>query len=164
MSRTTIHYDCKKQKPRWQIKTTSLQILDHAPPCLLLWQSPMLCAVIVPIPCDELNAVFAWITCQHSAAKVSEDAVVAIQSAGFELRGGFQNRHVFRSHFGGVDYALQRSLRTGGGTLLPVQHAAPAGDATETPFLLSGNEKGRRFFGWSKPTNDAQKFVIFFPR
>ena len=89
MSRTTIHYDCKKQKPRWQIKTTSLQILDHAPPCLLLWQSPMLCAVIVPIPCDELNAVFAWITCQHSAAKVSEDAVVAIQSAGFELRSGF---------------------------------------------------------------------------
>ena len=74
MSRATIHYDCKKQKPRWQIKTTSLQILDHAPPCLLLWQSPMLCAVIVPIPCDELNAVFAWITCQHSAAKVSEDA------------------------------------------------------------------------------------------
>ena len=45
MSRTTIHYDYKKQKPRRQIKNTSLQILDHAPPCLLLWQSPMLCAV-----------------------------------------------------------------------------------------------------------------------
>ena len=74
MVRMTIHYDYKKQKPRRQIKTTPLQILDHAPPCLLLWQSPMLCAVIVPIPCDELNAVFAWITCQHSAAKVSEDA------------------------------------------------------------------------------------------
>ena len=97
MSRTTIHYDCKKQKPRWQIKTTSLQILDHAPPCLLLWQSPMLCAVIVPIPCDELNAVFAWITCQHSAAKVSEDAVVAIQSAGFELRSGFHSGQLLRN-------------------------------------------------------------------
>ena len=45
-------------------------------------------AVIVPIPCDELNAVFARRTCQHRAAKVSEDAVVAIQSAGFKLRGG----------------------------------------------------------------------------
>ena len=97
MSRTTIHYDCKKQKPRWQIKTTSLQILDHEPPCLLLWQSPMLCAVIVPIPCDELNAVFAWITCQHSAAKVSEDAVVAIQSAGFELRSGFHSGQLLRN-------------------------------------------------------------------
>ena len=97
MSRATIHYDCKKQKPRWQIKTTSLQILDHAPPCLLLWQSPMLCAVIVPIPCDELNAVFAWITCQHSAAKVSEDAVVAIQSAGFELRSGFHSGQLLRN-------------------------------------------------------------------
>ena len=45
MSKTNIHYDCKKQKPRRQIKTTPLQILDHAPPCLLLWQSPMHCAV-----------------------------------------------------------------------------------------------------------------------
>ena len=45
MVRMTIHYDYKKQKPRRQIKTTPLQILDHAPPCLLLWQSPMHCAV-----------------------------------------------------------------------------------------------------------------------
>ena len=121
-------------------------------------------SVVVPLPSHKLDAALGGVARQHRAAKVSEAAVVAIQSAGFELRGGFQNRHVFRSHFGGVDYALQRSLRTGGGTLLSVQHAAPAGDATETPFLLSGNEKGRRFFGWSKPTNDAQKFVIFFPR
>ena len=45
MSRTTIHYDCKKQRPLRRIKTTPLQILDHALPCLLLWQSPMHCAV-----------------------------------------------------------------------------------------------------------------------
>ena len=45
MSRTNIHYDCKKQRPRRRIKTTPLQILDHASPCLLLWQSPMHCAV-----------------------------------------------------------------------------------------------------------------------
>ena len=45
LSRANIHYDCKKQKSRRRIKTTSLQILDHALPCLLLWQSPMHCAV-----------------------------------------------------------------------------------------------------------------------
>ena len=41
MSKTNIHYDCKKQKPRRRIKTTPLQILDHTLPYLLLWQSPM---------------------------------------------------------------------------------------------------------------------------
>lgn len=45
ISRTNIHYDGKKQKPRRRIKTTPLQILDHALPYLLLWQSPMHCAV-----------------------------------------------------------------------------------------------------------------------
>ena len=45
MVRMTIHYDYKKQKPRRQIKTTPLQILDHALPCLLLGQLPMHCAV-----------------------------------------------------------------------------------------------------------------------
>ena len=45
ISRTNIHYECKKQKPRRRIKTTPLQILDHALPYLLLWQSPMHCAV-----------------------------------------------------------------------------------------------------------------------
>ena len=44
MARTNIHYDGKKQKPRRRIKTTPLQILDHALPYLLLWQSPMHCA------------------------------------------------------------------------------------------------------------------------
>ena len=45
ISRTNIHYDGKKQKPRRRIKTTPLQILDHTLPYLLLWQSPMHCAV-----------------------------------------------------------------------------------------------------------------------
>ena len=36
--------------------------------------------------------------------EVSENAVVAGETAGFEKRGGFQNRHVFRSHFGGGGY------------------------------------------------------------
>ena len=39
ISRTNIHYDGKKQKPRRRIKTTPLQMLDHAPPCLLLCAS-----------------------------------------------------------------------------------------------------------------------------
>ena len=39
ISRTNIHYDGKKQKPRRRIKTTPLQILDHALPCLLLCAS-----------------------------------------------------------------------------------------------------------------------------
>ena len=60
------------------------------------------CAVIVPIPCDELNAVFAWSTCQHRAAKVSEDTVVAIQSAGFELRSGFHSGHILQRFRGDV--------------------------------------------------------------
>ena len=68
--------------------------------------------------------------------EVSENAVVAGETAGFEKRGGFQNRHVFRSHFGGVDHRLQCVLCAGDvNTLLPVQHAALAGDAAETPFF-----------------------------
>ena len=45
IARTNIHYDGKKQKSRRRIKTTPLQILDHALSYLLLWQSPMHCAV-----------------------------------------------------------------------------------------------------------------------
>ena len=60
------------------------------------------CAVKVPIPCDELNAVFAWSTCQHRAAEVSEDAVVAIQPAGFELWGGFHSGHILQRLHGDV--------------------------------------------------------------
>ena len=39
MSKTNIHYDGKKQRPRRRIKTTPLQILDHTLPCLLLCAS-----------------------------------------------------------------------------------------------------------------------------
>ena len=39
-------------------------------------------------------------------------------------------------------------------------------DWAETPFLMtSGNEKGRRFFGWSKPTKRHPKICdLFFAR
>ena len=60
------------------------------------------CAVIVPIPSDELNAVFARSACQRRAAKVSEDTVVTIQSAGFELRSGFHSGHILQRLRGDV--------------------------------------------------------------
>ena len=46
MSKTNIHYDGKKQKPRRRIKTTPLQMLDRALPYLLLvlpMQQPVGC-------------------------------------------------------------------------------------------------------------------------
>ena len=48
--------------------------------------------------------------------EVSENAVVAGETAGFEKRGGFQNRHVFRSHFGGVDHRQNASCAPGTST------------------------------------------------
>lgn len=92
-------------------------------------------SVEVPLPSHELDAPLGGVARQHRAAEVREDTVVAIQSAGFEPRRSFQNRHVFRSHFGGVDHGLQRILRPNTvHVLLPVQHAALAGYAAETPF------------------------------
>ena len=89
-------------------------------------------AVIVPIPCDELNAVFAWSTCQHRAAKVSEDTVVAIQPAGFELWGGFHSGHILQRLRGDVLDAIQGVLCLGRVRVLPpIEHAALAGDAAE---------------------------------
>ena len=62
MVRMTIHYDYKKQKPRRQIKTTPLQILDHAPPCLLLrgaagLEEVRFDHVSVGVPADPLHAL-----------------------------------------------------------------------------------------------------------
>ena len=93
-------------------------------------------SVEVPFPSHKLDASFGGVARQHRVTKVSKDAVVTSETAGFEPRRGFQNRHVLRSRFGGVDHGLQRILRTGDvDTLLPVQHAALAGDAAETPFF-----------------------------
>lgn len=44
MVRMTIHYACKNRSHVGRSKS-SLQILDHEPPCLLLWQSPMHCVI-----------------------------------------------------------------------------------------------------------------------
>ena len=93
-------------------------------------------SVEVPLPSHKLDAPLGGVTRQHRVTEVREDTVVAIQSAGFEPRRGFQNRYVFRSHFSGVDHRLQSVLRAEGiDTLLPVQHAALAGNAAEAPFF-----------------------------
>ena len=90
------------------------------------------CAVIVPIPSDELNAVFARSACQHRAAEVSEDAVVAIQPAGFELRSGFHSGHILQRLRGDVVDAKQGVLCLGRVHILPpIEHASLAGDAAE---------------------------------
>jgi len=93
-------------------------------------------AVEVPLPSHELHAAFGGVARQHCVTEVSKDAVVTGEIGRLELRCVFQNRHVFRSHFSGVDHRLQCVLCTGDvDTLLPVQHAALAGDAAETPFF-----------------------------
>ena len=43
-------------------------------------------AVIVPIPCDELDAVLAMRSRLHRAIEVGKDSIVTLQSTGFELR------------------------------------------------------------------------------
>lgn len=93
-------------------------------------------AVEVLLPSHELDAPLGGVGRQHCVTKVREDAVVTIQSAGFEPRCGFQNRHVFRSHFDGVNHRLQSVLRPDiVYVFLPVQYAALAGDTAEAPFF-----------------------------
>ena len=43
-------------------------------------------AVIVPIPCDELDAVLAMRSRLHRAIEVGKDSIFTLQSTGFELR------------------------------------------------------------------------------
>ena len=56
-------------------------------------------SVEVPFPCHKLDASLGGVARQHRVTEVSKDAVVAGETAGFEKRGGFQNRHVFRKSF-----------------------------------------------------------------
>jgi hypothetical protein len=83
-----------------------------------------------------LNAVFARSACQHRVAKVSEDTVVAIQSAGFELRSGFHSGHILQRLRGDVLDAKQGILCLGRVHILsPIEHAAPAGDSTQRSIV-----------------------------
>ena len=69
---------------------------------------------------------------KSETAKVSEDAVVAIQSAGFELRGEFHSGQILQRLRGDVLDAIQGVLCLGRVRVLPpIEHAALAGDAAE---------------------------------
>ena len=93
-------------------------------------------SVVAPLPSHKLDAALRWVSCQDRITEVCKDAIAADQTACFELRCVFQNRHVFRSHFSSVNHGLQRILRPNTvHVLLPVQHAALAGYAAETPFF-----------------------------
>ena len=80
ISRTNIHYDGKKQKPCRRIKTTPLQILDHALPYLLLWQSPMHCAVrcIFTYALGSVGGTVDEATGPKTAAQLGNGTVLAL--------------------------------------------------------------------------------------
>ena len=80
ISRTNIHYDGKKQKPCRRIKTTPLQILDHALPYLLLWQSPMHCAVrcIFTYALGSVGGTVDEATGPKTAAQLGDGTVLAL--------------------------------------------------------------------------------------
>ena len=68
-------------------------------------------SVVVPLPSHKLDAALRWASCQDRVTEVCKDAIAADQTACFELRCVFRNRHVFRSHFSSVNYAVQSILR-----------------------------------------------------
>ena len=90
-------------------------------------------SVVVPLPGHKLDAPLGGVAHQHCVTKVSEDTVVAGETAGFEPRRGFQNRHVFRNHFGGVDYAVQSILRPD--TIYVLLHTTSAGNTAEVAAI-----------------------------
>ena len=64
--------------------------------------------------------------------QVSENTVVAIQTAGFELRSGFHSGHILQRLRGDVLDALPGILCLGRVRGLPtIEHTALAGDAAE---------------------------------
>ena len=93
-------------------------------------------SVVVPLPSHKLDAALRWVSCQDRVTEVCKDAIVADQTACFELRCVFQNRHVFRSHFSSVNYAVQSILRPDTiYVLLAVQHTASAGSTAEVAAI-----------------------------
>ena len=78
---------------------------------------------------------------QHRAAEVSEDAVVALQPCGLELRCALHRRHVFCDHGSGMDDDLQSILCAYAiHVLLSVQHTAPSGNSAEVVILPSDGQ------------------------
>ena len=97
--------------------------------------------VPIPLPRHKLDAALGRMPRQHSIAEVSEDAVVALQPRGLELRCALHRRHVFRGHGSDMDDDLQSILCADAiHVLLSVQHAAPSGDPAE---VVASHRTGR---------------------
>ena len=98
-------------------------------------------AVPIPLPRHKLDAALGRMPRQHSITKVSEDAVVALQPCGLELRCALHRRHVFRGHGSDMDDGLQSVLRADAiHILLSVQHTAPSGNSAEVVILPSDGQ------------------------
>ena len=98
----------------------------------------MMDALTVPIqlPRHKLDAALGRMSRQHSIAEVSEDTVVAGETADFEPRGGFHSGHILQRLRGDVLDAIQGILCLGRVHIRPpIEHAALAGDSAETPFF-----------------------------
>ena len=54
------------------------------------------CVPIGPIPCNELNAVFALNSSQHSAIEIRQHLVAVLQAVGFQKGRCFHLPHIFR--------------------------------------------------------------------
>ena len=92
-------------------------------------------SVVAPLPSHKLDAALRWASCQDRITEVCKDAIAADQTACFELRCVFQNRHVFRSHFSSVNYAVQSIRPDTIYVLLAVQHTASAGNTAEVAAI-----------------------------
>ena len=97
--------------------------------------------VPIPLPRHKLDAALGGVARQHRAAEVREDAVVAVQPRGLELRCALHRRHVFCDHGSDMDDDLQSILCADAiHVLLSVQHAAPSGDPAE---VVASHRTGR---------------------
>ena len=90
------------------------------------------CAPVVPIPCNELDAVFTMRPRQHRAVEVGKDSIIALQPAGFEFRSSLHSSHILQRLSRDVFGVDEGFLRLWCGHILPsIEHAALAGDAAE---------------------------------
>ena len=97
--------------------------------------------VPIPLPRHKPDAALERMSHQHRIAKVSKDAVVALQSCSLEHRCALHRRHVFRGHGSDMDDGLQSVLRADAiHVLLSIQHTAPSGDPEEVVALPSDGQ------------------------
>ena len=79
MTACPIRYQRQVPDRKGKIFYTSITSLSHISKAR---------AIIVPIPCNELDAVFAMCSRQYRAVEVGKDSVIALQPAGFQSLHG----------------------------------------------------------------------------